>query len=97
MFTFMPRVETHSYPECDEGCECDGGEEVSCELVVACGDPSKVLQAAEGVFDEMAALIAQLVISDVLLAVRATGNDRHDCRLAQMLSQLVGIIALISE
>jgi hypothetical protein len=92
-----PRVETESYPEGDERSQRDGGEEVSCELVVVCRDPSKVLQVTEGVFDEVAALIAQLVISDGLLAVRVTGHDRHNCKLAQMLSQTVGIIALIRE
>ena len=41
------RVQTHSDPERDEGCERNSREEVAGELVVACGDAAEVLQPAE--------------------------------------------------
>ncbi len=35
-----------------DGCEGDCGEEVSCELVVACGDTPEVFEFVEEPFDE---------------------------------------------
>jgi putative transposase len=42
------RLQTQLYPEDDEGCEGDGGEEVGRELVVARGDAAEVLKPTEG-------------------------------------------------
>ena len=59
-----PRVETYSGPPKDDGCDFDGGEEVSGELVVAGGDASEVLEGAEGAFDPVALAIGLAVVGD---------------------------------
>ena len=40
-----------------DGSECDGGKEVSCEFVVACGDTSEVFEFVEKPLDEVALVI----------------------------------------
>lgn len=45
------RVETQSSPERDNGGQCESRGEVAGELVVACGDASEVLEAAEDRLD----------------------------------------------
>jgi hypothetical protein len=91
------RVQTQSFPECDECCEGDSGQEVPSEFVVAGCDAPEVLEAAEGFFDEVTALVALGVVANDALAIRAAGNDRDDCALAQMFPQAVGIVSFVSE
>lgn len=91
------RVETQSYPECDEDCDCDGGEEVAGQLVVARCNAPPILDAAEGVLDQMPVTIAGLVIDDLALATDPAGNDWDDAGLAQVFADGVGVIALVCE
>lgn len=51
------RVETQSYPPCDDSGYVAGCCEVGGELVVSSGDAPPVLQAAEGAFDDVSALV----------------------------------------
>lgn len=90
-------VETQSDPECDEGCEGDGGEKVACELVVAGGDAPEVLQPAECGLDAPASSVSGFVISDGRLAVRATWYHGRRAFGLQALAQRVGVIALVGE
>lgn len=46
-------------------------------LVVAGGDAAEVLQAAEGVLDEVTVTISLLVIEHGALTIPATRYDRH--------------------
>ena len=41
----------------DSGGEVDGGEEISCGLVVACSDRTELLEFAEEVFDQVALFV----------------------------------------
>ena len=91
------RLQTQSYPECDEGCESDGGEEVSGEFVVAGRDAAEVLDATEGVFDQVAVSVSPRVIGDGALSVAASRNDGHDRDAAQHLAQRIGVISLVGE
>lgn len=91
------RVETRSQPEGDGCGECDGGEVVASELVVAGGDAAEVLQPAEHGFDPPAVLVAPLVILDWALAVAAAGDDRRRALGAQGLAQPVGVIAPVGD
>lgn len=50
----------------DDGGEHDGGGEVGCELVIAGGDASPILEAAEHALDEIALAIGRLVERVVL-------------------------------
>lgn len=51
------------------------GEIVSRQLVVACGDASEVLEATEGILDEMAQLVGFLVEAERLFSIRSIGDD----------------------
>jgi hypothetical protein len=51
------------------GSEGDGGEEVSCELVVAGGDASEVFDLVEEALDEVARLVEIGAEADRVLAV----------------------------
>jgi len=67
------------------------------ELVVAGGNLTEVLEAAEGILDKVAAAVAILVVMDGAFAVAATGDDRNSACITQRAPQLVDIIALISQ
>src|SRR6266508_3980203 len=74
------RVRTHSDPECDDGSEDDGGQEVDSELVIACGNTTKVLEATERSFDPPAIAVALLIVPDRTSARTSAWNDRHCSR-----------------
>src|SRR5208282_4539558 len=77
--------------------EADGREEVSGELVIACGDASEVFEAAEAALDDIATFIGLLVIANAFLAIGLAGDDRLDAVLFQEGAERVGIIAFVSE
>lgn len=60
-------------------------------------DAPEVLDAAEGIFDQMAFSVALSVIDDPSFPVDASRNDRNDAALAQFLPDCVGVVALVSE
>jgi hypothetical protein len=64
----LVRLQTQTHPERYECSEGDGGEEVPCERVTAGCDAPEILQAAEGVFDEMAAFATPCIVADRALA-----------------------------
>ena len=72
---YLARFEAHSQPGCDVCCEGHAWQEVGGKLVVAGGDALEVLQAAEGVLDEVAVAIARFIVADDALAILATGNE----------------------
>ena len=63
------RVQTQSYPESNECCQCYSGQEVSGEFVITCCYSSKILEAAESVFDEMPVPISSFVVDDLPLSI----------------------------
>ena len=71
----LPRVETQSEPECKCGCDGDAWEEVGGEFVVAGCDTAEVFETAEGVFDQVAASVAVLVVADDSFPVAPPRND----------------------
>ena len=91
------RLQTQSYPECEDGCESDGGEEVAAEFVVSCCDAPEVLDAAKGVFDQMPVPVAPFVVMDFAFPVRAAGDDGDGSPAAQGRAQGIGIIPLIGD
>ena len=54
----------HSDPECDDGGEDDGGQEVEGELVITRGHAPEVLEATEGCFNPPAITIPPLIVAD---------------------------------
>jgi len=62
-------------PESKYGSEEDACHIVGCELVVAGGDASPVLQAAPEAFDEVAGSIGVTIIGDRFFAAAGSGDD----------------------
>lgn len=87
------RVWTRSAPEGDDGGERDGGGIVAGELVVAGGETTEVLEAAEGGLDTPALAIAALVVADRPFAAALARDDGCDALLPQIGAQPVGVVA----
>ena len=92
-----PEVRTQSAPERDDGYKRESGGEVACELVVAGCDAAEVLEAAEYRLHPPAVAIAPLVEVDLAFAGTGARDDHADARLAQILAQPVGIVALVGD
>ena len=69
------RAQTHSQPEGESRCEGNAREEVGGGLVVACGDPTEVPEAAEGILDQVATAVVPLVVASDPLAVTSARDD----------------------
>ena len=91
------RVQTRSQPERDGGGECDGGQEVGGELVVAGCHPAEVLEAAERVLDQVAAAVAPPVMADGPFAVAAAGNDRSGALCTQRAAERIRVVSLVGD
>ena len=91
------RVRTQLGPPDQSGGEDGAGQEVSGELVVACGDASEVLQAAEHPLDPVALPVRRPIVRYERLA---SGNGR-DHRLGPLFRQeapeRVGVIGLVGD
>jgi hypothetical protein len=59
------------------------------------GYPAKILETAEGVFDEMAVLVACFVVADFPFSIGSTGNYGNGSPATQTLAKSICIIALI--
>jgi len=76
-------------------CECDGGEEVPCELVIAGGDGSEVFELVEEALDEVA-LAVDFGIDGALELAVALGRDvRRGAMGGDQLDDGAGIIAAV--
>lgn len=91
------RVQARSKPEGDGGCEGHASEGVGGELVVACGDAAELLEAAEGVLDEVVSGVALLVIADGAFAVAPAGDDGRGAGIPSQAAQTVGVVAFVAE
>ena len=63
----------------------------------AVGDAAEVLQAAEGVLDQVATPVSLPIVTDRAVAVATTGDDRDGSGLTQRAAQAVRVIALVAE
>jgi hypothetical protein len=76
----------------------DGGEEVSCGLVITGRDSAELFELAKEVLDPVACLIEVFIIITLHLAIRFGRNYCHFSGLRQRLQHpLVGIVALIGN
>jgi hypothetical protein len=75
----------------------NGGEEVACELVVACGDGSEVLELVEEPFDEVAFSVEGEVALARGDAIDLWRDDRGDAPRLQGQDQSVGVIGLVGQ
>src|SRR6266581_4142233 len=80
------RVWTQLKPVGERSDEAERGEEISGEFVVARGDASEVLEAAEASLDHIA-----------LLAIGFSGNDRLDVAGFEEVTKGIGVVAFVRE
>jgi len=69
-------LKTQSQPDRQRGGECDTGKEVGGEFVVAGGEATDFLAAAEGVLNEVPPFKAFAVVTDRALAVTQPPRER---------------------
>ena len=75
----------------------NGGQEISGELVISCGDPAKVLEAAEAALDDVATFVGPLVEGMDDDAIGFVGNNRRCAALDDLGTQPVAVVALVGE
>ena len=86
-----------SVEEDDSGSEVNSGQEISCELVVACGDGAKVLEFVEETLDEMAFTIEREVAIPRRFAIGFWRNRRGDFSLSESVNQRIGVVSLVAK
>lgn len=72
-------------------------EEIGNERVAPGSDMAEVLQAAEGVLNQLRFAISLCVVANGALAVAALGHDGGHACLTERTVQAVGIVAFVTE
>ncbi len=85
-----------SPPE-DDGGASNGGGEIACELVIACGDPSKILEAIEHPFDEIALLVEIQIDRPLVFSGRMGRNRSGNAAERQILTKLPRVVAGVAD
>ena len=81
-----------------DGSEVNGGEEVACGFVVACGDGAKLFELAEKVFDQVPCFVNVLVIETFLFAPLSRRNNDLFSGFAQRLKNTIfSVVAFIRQ
>jgi len=75
----------------------NGGKEISCQLVVARGDPPEVLEAAEAALDDVAALVGSFVEAMENDAVGLVGDDGPCATIDDLRTQRVAVIPFVGD
>src|SRR6202035_174786 len=89
------RVRTQLGPPEQSGCKHDASEEVAGELVIAGGDPAKILEPTEHPLDQIALAVGARVVGEQRLAAPDRWDDRLDCSLREQGAQRVCIICFV--
>ena len=90
-----PRLPTQSVQPEAAGCDdCDGGEEVSGEPVVACRYAPPVLHPAEHALDDVAAAVGYAIERIGMTAAAIGGDDDLGADRLEWLAEMVSIIRL---
>ena len=79
------------------GCESDGGQEVSGELVEAGGDAAEVLKLVEEPFDQVSLAIEDVVDRSLVLAGLKGGNVRPRAVIGDEVDHRLGIVSTIGD
>jgi hypothetical protein len=77
--------------------DVNSGEEISGELVVACGDCSEVLERIKEALDEVALTVEREVAMSLDVAVGFRRDHRGDASFGQGVDERVGIEGLVAE
>jgi hypothetical protein len=75
----------------------DASEEISCELVVACGDCTEVLEYVEEPLDEVAFAIEREIASPRGFAICLGRNHRNDAAFGQGVDERISVIGFVAE
>jgi hypothetical protein len=75
----------------------NGCQEISGELIVAGGDPAKVLEAAEAALDDVATFVGALAEGMDDSAIGFVGDHRCCAALDDLGAQPVAVVALVGE
>jgi len=75
----------------------NGSQEVSGELVIASGDPAKILETAKAALDDVAALVGPRVERMDDNAIGFVGNNRRCAVLDDLGAQSVAVVTLVGE
>jgi hypothetical protein len=76
----------------DKGGDHDGGGRGGCELVVAGGDASPILEAAEHAFDKIALAIGNLIEGMMSFAGRIVRDDRNRAAFEKKATQTIAVV-----
>ena len=90
-------VWTRSQPEHVDCRERDSIAKCPGELVVAGGDATEVLEAADRGLDPPALLVSLLVVADLDEPVLPARDDRLDATVTQLPSQGVGVVGAVGD
>src|SRR6266852_7723866 len=91
------RLQTQSDPPSDDCSESHGCGEVGCELIVAGGDATPILQPAEHALDEIALFVGVGVEGMEALAGWVVGDHGLGATLDQELAQPIAVIGGIAN
>ncbi len=75
----------------------NSSEKISGELVVACGDSSKMLEFIEEALDEVAFAVEREIASPLCLAIGLRWDNRSDTTLAQGLDKRISVVGLVAD
>jgi hypothetical protein len=84
-------------PVCEQRCKRHIRKEISGELIVSGGHPSKVLEAAESIFDPMSFAVAASIEGYFTLAVGWAWNDGNYYCGTQILTKSIRVVTFISQ
>ena len=87
----------YSVEQDDNASALNSGEEISGELVVACGDGSEVFDFVEKSLDEVAFAVERVVAGPLGFAIRLGWNDWGDSPFSQAVDERVGVVGLVGE
>ena len=73
------------------------GKEISGELVIARGDPAKVLEPAKAAFDDVAPSISSFVEAMHPDAIGFVGDDGYGAALGNLRPEVIAVIAFVGN
>jgi hypothetical protein len=91
------RVRTQLDPPDGGGGEKNGGQVISGELVVACGDAPEILEPGEHALDEISLAIGFSVMRNERFSPSAGRDDSFNAALLEDSSEAVGVVGLVGD
>ena len=67
------------------------------EFVVACGNAPEILEPAIAAFDDVAAFVGSLVVTNPLFAVGPSRDHRHDTAFPQRVAKGIAVVSFVTQ